>query len=88
MAANTILSLCNGNYSFVERPNNSRYKEQLSKYLSIEEKLKEILDKETFSIFEEAIDCHSIMTSIEIEQAFVEGFSLAVCLLLEAISSK
>lgn len=58
MVANTILSLCNGNYSFLERPNNSKYKEQLSKYLSIKEKLKDTLDKETFSIFKEIIDCH------------------------------
>ena len=66
---------------------NSEYKEHLSKF-SFEDELQKLVDGSTFSIIEKAMEEHSIMSSIEIEQAFVEGFSLAVSLLLEAISEK
>lgn len=90
MSAKTILSLCNGEYNFMEQPisKNSQYKEHLSKCVSFEDELQKLVDGSTFSIIEKAMEEHSIMCSIEIEQAFVEGFSLAVSLLLEAISEK
>lgn len=89
MSAKTILSLCNGEYSFIERPaNDSKYKEHLSKCVSLEDELQKLVDGTTFSLIEKAMEAHSMMSSIEIEQAFVEGFSLAVSLLLEAISEK
>ena len=39
MSTKTILSLCNGEYNFMERPmnNDSKYKEHLSKCVSFEE---------------------------------------------------
>lgn len=90
MSTKTILSLCNGEYNFMEQPisKNSEYKEHLSKCVSFEDELQKLVDESTFSIIEKAMEEHSIMCSIEIEQAFVEGFSLAVSLLLEAISEK
>ena len=90
MTVNTILSLCNGEYNFMERPinNDPKYKEHLSKCVSFEDELRNLVDGSTFSIIEKAIEEHSMMSSIEIEQAFVEGFSLAISLLLEAISEK
>ena len=90
MSTKTILSLCNGEYNFMEQPisKNSEYKEHLSKCVSFEGELQKLVDGSTFSIIEKAMEEHSIMSSIEIEQAFVEGFSLAVSLLLEAISEK
>lgn len=90
MAANTILSLCNGEYNFMEQPmnNDPKYKEHLSKCVSFEDELRNLVDGSTFSIIEQAIEEHSMMSSIEIEQAFVEGFSLAVSLLIEALSEK
>ena len=87
MSKNTILSLCNGEYNFSERTiSDSKYKEHLSNCVSFEDELKNLVDGSTFSIIEKAIEEHSMMSSIEIEQAFVEGFSLAITLLLEAIS--
>lgn len=74
----------------MERPisKDSEYKEHLSKCVSFEDELQKLVDEFTFSIIEKAMEEHSIMFSIEIEQAFVEGFSLALSLLLEAISEK
>lgn len=90
MKAKTILSLYNGEYTFIERPvtKDSRYTDNLSKCISIEDKLEKIVDKETFDLITKALEYQNEMSSIEIEQAFVEGFSLAVSLLLEAISEK
>lgn len=90
MFAKTILSLCNGEYNFMERPmnNDSKYKEHLSKCVSFEDELQKLVDGSTFAIIEKAIEEHSMMSPIEIDQAFVEGFSLAVSLLIEALSEK
>ena len=90
MSAKTILSLCNGEYNFMERPinNDPKYKEHLSKCVSFEDELQKLVDGSTFAIIEKAIEEHSMMSSIEIEQAFIEGFSLAVSLLIEALSEK
>lgn len=89
MSAKTILSLCNGEYSFIERPaNDSKYKEHLSKCVSLEDELQKLVDGTTFSLIEKAMEEHARMSSIEIEQAFIEGFSLVISFLLEAISEK
>ncbi len=90
MKAQTILSLYNGEYTFIERPisKDSRYTDTLSKCISIEDKLEKLVDKETFDLITTALEYQNEMSSVEMEEAFIEGFSLAVSLLLEAISEK
>lgn len=90
MDSKTILSLYNGEYTFIERPTskNKKYTDNLSKCIAIEEKLEKLVDEETFSLIEKALEYHSIMNSIEIEDSFVGGFSLAISLVLEALSEK
>ena len=90
MKAKTILSLYNGEYTFIERPvtKDSRYTDNLSKCISIEDKLEKIVDKETFDLITKALEYQSEMSSVEMEEAFIEGFSLAVSLLLESLSKK
>ena len=88
MKAKTILSLYNGEYTFIERPvtKDSRYTDNLSKCISIEDKLEKIVDKETFDLITKAYQ--NEMSPVEMEEAFIEGFSLAVSLLLESLSKK
>lgn len=90
MKAKTILSLYKGEYTFIERPvtKDSRYTDNLSKCISIEDKLEKIVDKETFDLITKALECQNEMSSVEMEEAFIEGFSLAVSLLLESLSKK
>ncbi len=90
MKAKTILSLYNGEYTFIERPisKDSRYTDNLSKCISIEDKLEKIVDKETFDLITKALEYQNEMSSAQMEEAFVEGFSLAVSLLLESLSKK
>lgn len=90
MKAKTILSLYNGEYTFIERPvtKNSRYTDNLSKCISIEDKLEKVVDTETFDLITKALEYQNEMSSVEMEEAFVEGFSLAVSLLLESLSKK
>lgn len=90
MKAKTILSLYNGEYTFIERPvtKDSRYTDNLSKCISIEDKLEKLVDTETFDLITKALEYQNEMSSVEMEEAFIEGFSLAVSLLLEAISEK
>ncbi len=90
MKAKTILSLYNGEYTFIERPvtKDSRYTDNLSKCISIEDKLEKIVDKETFDLITKALEYQNEMSSVEMEEAFIEGFSLAVSLLLESLSKK
>lgn len=90
MKAKTILSLYNGEYTFIERPvtKDSRYTDNLSKYISIEDKLEKIVDKETFDLIAKALEYQNEMSSVEIEEAFIEGSSLAVSLLLESLLKK
>lgn len=90
MKAKTILSLYNGEYTFIERPvtKNSRYTDNLSKCISIEDKLEKIVDTETFDLITKALEYQNEMSSVEMEEAFVESFSLAVSLLLESLSKK
>lgn len=90
MKAKTILSLYNGEYTFIERPvtKDSRYTDNLSKCISIEDKLEKIVDKETFALIDKTLECQNELSAIEMEEVFVEGFSLAISLVLEAISNK
>jgi len=90
MEAKTILSLYNGEYTFIERPisKDSRYTDILSKCISIEDKLEKIVDKETFDLITKSLEYQNEMSSVEMEEAFIEGFSLAVSLLLESLSKK
>ena len=90
MKAKAILSLYNGEYTFIERPasKDSRYTDNLSKCISIEDKLEKLVDKETFALITKALEYQSEMSSVEMEEAFIEGFSLAVSLLLESLSKK
>ncbi len=90
MKAKTILSLYNGEYTFIERPisKDSRYTDILSKCISIEDKLEKLVDKETFDLIPKALEYQNEMSSVEMEEAFIEGFSLAVSLLLESLSKK
>ncbi len=90
MKAKTILSLYNGEYTFIERPvtKDSRYTDNLSKCISIEDKLEKIVDKETFDLITKALEYQNEMSPVEMEEAFIEGFSLAVSLLLESLSKK
>ncbi len=90
MKAKTIPSLYNGEYTFIERPisKDSRYTDILSKCISIEDKLEKLVDTETFDLITKALEYQNEMSSVEMEEAFVEGFSLAVSLLLESLSKK
>ncbi len=57
MKAKTILSLYNGEYTFIERPasKDSIYTDNLSKSISIEDKLEKLVDKETFYLITKAL---------------------------------
>lgn len=90
MKAKTLLSIFNGDYSCIERPTSKdkRYTENLSKCISIEENLEKILEPDTYSLVEKLLEYHNIMSIVELEDTFVEGFSLAVTLLLEALLKK
>lgn len=90
MKAKALLSIFNGDYSCIERPTSKdkRYTENLSKCISIEENLEKILEPDTYSLVEKLLEYHNIMSIVELEDTFVEGFSLAVALLLEALSEK
>ncbi len=90
MNSKTILSLYNGDYSCIERaiPKDSKYAKALSKCTDLQEKLAQLVDKETFSLIEKVLEYQSELSAIEMEEGFTEGFSLAVSLLLEAISKE
>jgi len=90
MKAKTILSLYNGEYTFIERPisKDSRYTDILSKCIFIEDNFKKLVDTETFDLITKALEYQNEMSSVEIEEAFIEGFSLVVSLLLESLSKK
>ena len=90
MNAKTIKSLYNGIYTCIEKPilENSKYSKALSKYTSLQEELMHLVDKETFSRIDNVLDCMNELSDIENEESFIEGFSLAISLLLEALSEK
>ena len=90
MNVKTIKSLYNGDYTCIEKPivENSKYSKALSKCTSLQEELRRSVDKETFSRFDNVWDCMNELSDIEAEESFIEGFSLAISLLLEALSEK
>lgn len=90
MNAKTIKSLYNGDYTCIEKPivENSKYSKTLSKCTSLQEELMHLVDKETFSRIDKVLDCMNELSDIEAEESFIEGFSLAISLLLEALSEK
>lgn len=84
MNSKAILSLYNGDYSCIERPipKDSKYAKALSKCAKLQEKLAQLMDKDTFSLIEKVLEYQ--ISAIEME----EGFSLVISLLLEALSEK
>ena len=86
----TIKSLYNGDYTCIEKPilENSKYSKTLSKCTSLQEELTHLVDKESFSLIDNVLDCMNELSDIEAEEAFIDGFSLTVSLLLEALSKK
>ena len=90
MKAKKIVELYNGDYTYIERkpPEDKRYHDNMSKCLALQEKLATLVDKEIFDLIEKQLEYQNRMSDVEMEYAFVEGFSLAVTLLLEAISEK
>ena len=58
MNSKTILSLYNGDYSCIERPipKDSKYAKSLSKRTNLQEKLAQLVDKETFSLIEKVLE--------------------------------
>lgn len=47
-----------------------------------------LVDKETFSRIDNVLDCMNELSDIEAEESFIESFSLAISLMLEALSKK
>lgn len=90
MEAKTLISIYNEDYSCIERPTSKdkRYTDNLSKCISVEENLEKLLDSDTYSLVEKLLEYRNIMSIVELEDTFVESFSLAVTLLLEALSKK
>lgn len=90
MNAKTIKSLYNGDYTCIEKPivENSKYSKTLSKCTSLQEELMHLVDKETFSRIDNVLDCMNELSDIEAEESFIESFSLAISLMLEALSKK
>lgn len=90
MKAKTILSLYNGEYTCIEKPipKDSKYTKMLSKCTNLQEKLAQLVDKETFALIDKTLEYQNELSAIEMEEIFTEGFSLAVSLLLEAISKE
>lgn len=90
MKAKTILSLYNGEYTCIKKPipKDSKYAKTLSKCTNLQEKLAQLVDKETFALIDKTLEYQNELSAIEMEEVFTEGFSLAVSLLLEAISKE
>ena len=90
MKAKTILSLYNGEYTFIgQKPSDDeKYSKSLSKCISLENQLEKLVTADIYSLITEALESQNKMSSVEMEHAFINGFSLAVSLLLEAISEK
>ena len=87
MKPSQILSLYNGEYSFVDNsmPDSHRYHKVVSKSAALQERLKSLVDKDIFDLIDKELEYQNEITSIEMEYAYVGGFSFAVSLILEAI---
>ena len=90
MKAKAILSLYNGEYTFiVPKPSDDeRYSRNLSKCISLENQLQKLVTPDIYSLITEALESQNEKSSVEMQLTFINGFPLAVSLLLEAISEK
>lgn len=68
--------------------NDNKYADCLSECISIKEKFEKIINKEIFNLITKALEYQNEMSSIEMEDAFIERFSLAMSSLLESFSKK
>lgn len=66
----------------------SRYTDNLSKCISIEDKLEKLVDKETFDLITKALEYQNEMFSVEMEEAFIEVFSLTPLVVLPFLFSR
>ena len=89
MKPSQILSLYNGEYSFVDNPmpNSHRYHKVISKSAALQEKLKTLVDNDIFDLIDKELEYQNEIASIEMEYAYVGGFSFAISLILEAIAN-
>ena len=90
MNSKSLLALYNVEYTCIEKPipKDSKYAKTLSKCTNLQEKLAILVDKETFALIDKTLECQSELSAIEMEEVFVEGLSLSISLVLEAISNK
>ena len=89
MKPSQILSLYNGEYSFVDnsRPNSHRYHKVVSKSSALQAELKSLVDKNIYDLIDKELEYQNEIASIEMEYAYVGGFSFAISLFLEAIAN-
>ena len=89
MKPSQILSLYNGECSFVDNsmPDSHRYHKVVSKSSDLQDKLKRLVDKDVFDLIDKELEYQSEIASIEMEYAYVGGFSFAIKLLLEGVSN-
>lgn len=89
MKPSQILSLYNGEYSFVDNsmPNSHWYRKVVTKSSALQEKLKTLVDKNIFDLIDKEVEYQNEIASIEMECAYVGGFSFAISLILEAIAN-
>lgn len=61
-------ALYNREYTCIEKPihKDSKYAKILSKYTNLQEKLAQLVDKETFSLIDKTLECQSELSAIEI----------------------
>jgi hypothetical protein len=76
MNTKTIKSLYNGDYTCIEKPilKNSKYSNTLSKCTSLQEELTHFVDKETFSLIDNVLDCMNELSDIEAEEPLLKAF--------------
>ena len=70
------------NFDLVEKAN---YKEAFARKKEKTKLLENCLSKENFDLFQEYIDKDNQLSSIEIEEAFVKGFSMAYKFLMDSL---
>lgn len=90
MNSNTILSPYNGNCSYIEipTPKDSKYAKTLSKCTNLQEKLAQLVDKETFSLINKTLEYQNELYATKMKEVFKEDFYSAVSLLPKAISKE
>lgn len=76
MSTKIISALYNGNYGYLV--------EEATKDIRYKENLRKIIDEKDFDSFINLIEANTELNHVEMELAFVGGFSLAVHLFMEA----